>query len=254
MASTPIQLMLDIEDIALSDLTGALKDFIDFLGQLDLALSPSGKRGLTFRLTELSYSSPACIGAAIEPQADSPDTGAAVADLAIRGIQNLGDGSGRADELPYGSLEPLRRLAGYPGHGGRVVIARPDLRLQAVVTRQLVGQIERMTGHVESVGALQGHLDTVTVHGHRNFTLWDAVTGKAVTCFYPADMQARVVGLLGKRVIVHGEIKRQPNGVPTEVRRVDSLDSMMGAESSLHLAGIYAGLDVEKYLAETRGE
>ncbi|MGD0020094.1 MAG: hypothetical protein ABSD62_12640 [Candidatus Limnocylindrales bacterium] len=256
MASTPIQLTVDRGEITLDDLADAVAAFNGYLEQLDLAESSNGRRTLDFRLVSLSYNSPVHIAAVAEPREDVADNGPAVVAMAIRGILEIEAGIGRPARLSDEALDNLRRLAAL-SHNGKatVTLDAPSLSLSAPVTSALASQVERVLSQGDSIGAIEGQLDTISVHGHPYFTVYDALTGRGVRCYFDEGRRALVLRSLGKKMIAHGRLRRDPSGFPKELTELDHLAELgQGGGSIQGLAGIYKGLDVRRHLREVRGE
>lgn len=255
MASTPIQLTIERDELSLSDLQTAVAAFAGILEELDVSTSPTGRRTLDFRLSHLSYSSPLVVEAKAEPREDAADNGPIVATLAIRGIQEIEGGGGRPERFPYEALKNLRRLAAFSTNGTAAVSIRaPTLQLVAPVTSALVSQVERVLSQGDAIGAIEGQLDTVSVHGHPYFTLYDALTGRGVRCYFGDSRRAQVVAALGKRMIAHGRLRRDSTGAPREMRDIDELRELSRPEGSADaLPGILRGVDVHRLLDEIRG-
>lgn len=252
MASTPVTLTIDLDTLTLDGLGEIVSAFTAYLAQVDLSESSSGKRTLTYRVTALSYSSPALLSAVAEPRDDVADTGPAVLSKAIRAVAQVARGErppGFRDE----ALEALRTLADY-GNGQRGIrIDAPTLSLRALITKSVATQAERVLAQNDGIGSIEGHLDTISVHGQPYFTLFDAVSGRGVRCYFDSNRLADVIAALGKKVIAHGRLRRDPRGAPREMRDLDYFDVMGGAEGSIdNLPGVFAGLDVKSYLRAIR--
>jgi hypothetical protein len=256
MARTPLELVVERDELSLVDLADLAASFAGLLASLDIAGSHSGRPTLDLRLATVSYHSPLMLRAGLDPREDFADNGPAVATLAIRGIEWMGAGRGRPEGYPDEALENLRRLAGYTTNGkaASVVIRAPTLQLAAPVTPALAGYVDRALTQGDAIGAIEGSLDTVSVHAQPYFTLYDALSGRGVRCYFREGWRARVVGALGKRMIVHGRLRRDPSGAPREMRDIDQMEELGRPEGSPDgLAGVFAGLDVQAYLRELRG-
>lgn len=256
MASTPVQLTLDKDEITLDDLTEAVAAFTGYLESLDLGQSPTGRRTHDFRVVGLSYNSPAQIVAVAEPRERYADNGPAIVGLAVLGIRHIASGGGRPEGVSDEALESLRRLAAFSTNGRPgATIAAPSLQVSAPVTSALAAQVDRVLSQGDSIGAIEGHLDTISVHGRPYFTLYDAVSGRGVRCYFSEDQRADVVSALGKKVIAHGRIRRDPTGTPRDLRDIDRLVQLGRSQGSPDdLPGIFAGLNVRRYLSELRGD
>lgn len=256
MAQTPLELVVERDELTLGDLSDLASAFAGYLTALDASRSPNGRPTLDFRLGSVSYSSPLTISARLDPKEDAADNGPTVARLAIRGIEAMQAGAGRPEGFPDDALENLRRLAGYTTNGkaASVLVRAPSLELAAPVSPVVVAHVDRVLAQGDAIGAIEGSLDTVSVHSQPYFTLYDAVTQRGVRCYFPTDWRARVVAALGKRMLVHGRLRRDPSGAPREMRDIDELVELGKADGSPdNLAGVYAGLDVKGYLRDLRG-
>jgi hypothetical protein len=256
MASTPIQLTFERDEITLDDLASALGAFGGYLEQLDLAQSPTGHRTHDFRIVSLSYNSPMQALAVAEPREDMADNGPAIAAMAIRGIRDIASGIGRPDRFPDEALEHLRRLAALAVNGtAAVTITAPTLHLVAPVTSALVGQVDRVLSQGDSIGAIEGQLDTISVHGRPFFTLYDALTGRGVKCYFKEERRALVLRSLGKKMLAHGRLRRDPHGDPKELFDLDHLEPLGDPSGNIRgLAGVFRGIDALQHLRDVRGE
>ena len=252
MASTPVSLTIDLDTLTLDGLGEIVAAFTSYLAQVDLSSSPTGKRTLSYRITALSYNSPATLAAVAEPRTGGPDTGPDVLRKAIRGVRHIATGerpAGFRDE----ALEALRTLADYGNGRGRIRIEAPTLRLRTSITKALATQADRVLAQNDGIGSIEGKLDTISVHGQPYFTLFDAVSGRGVRCYFGEERFTEVLAALGKKVIAHGRLRRDPRGAPREMRELDYFEMLGKPEGSLDtLPGVFAGLDVKSYLQTIR--
>lgn len=258
MASTPWELTLDTDDLSLEELAAAAREFSGLLGELDAAVSPDHQRTLRYRLTDLSYNSPAYIGGVAEPAEDAQDNGPVVLAMAVRTARAMELGGDGARSLPYEALEHLRNLARNPATRS-VRIGAPTLDLSAVVTTHTAAAVEGILAKGDALASIEGQLDTVSVHSRPYCTVYDAVTQKGVRCFFPPGMRAEVVAALGAKVAIHGVLRRDASGRPREMKQVDRLDLLgrrQGPVPAPGLVGVLSALegDTREYLAEIRGD
>lgn len=252
VASTPVSLTIDRDTITLDDLGEIVRAFTTYLAQVDIGVSRTGKRTLDYRVTHLSYSSPVEMIAVAEPKEEAQDNGPAVLSQAIRGIREVTEGV-RPEGFRDEALEALATLANYgvDGHGLRV--GAPTLRLRAPISKGVVAQVESVLSRGDSIGAIEGHLDTISVHAQPYFTLYDAISGRGVRCYFNDERRAVVIAAFGKKVIAHGRLRREPNGSPREMRDLDHIAVLGEPSGSLDgLPGVYAGVDSESVLREIR--
>jgi len=252
LASTPVSLTIDRDELSLNDFGEIVRAFTDYLVQVDLGMSGSGKRTLDYRITHLSYSSPAQIAAVAEPKEEAIDNGPLVLSHAIRGVAQVAAG-GRPEGFRDAALEALATLADYGVNGHGLRLDAPTLSLRAPISKTVVAQVEQVLSQGEAIGAIEGQLDTISVHAQPYFTLYDALSGRGVRCYFSSERRAAVIAALGKKVIAHGRLRREPNGTPREMRDLDYFAILGEPTGSLdNLPGIYAGVDSESALRDMR--
>jgi hypothetical protein len=252
VASTPVSLTIERDEITLDELGEIVRAFTAYLIQVDLSLSSTSRRTLNYRITHLSYSSPVQLAAVAEPKEERTDNGPAVLSTAIRGIAEV-DAGGRPAGVRDDALEALATLADYGVNGRGLRIEAPTLSLRAPISKAVVAQVEKVLSRGEAVGALEGQLETISVHAQPYFTLYDAVSGRGVRCYFTEERRAAVVAAFGKKVIAHGRLRREPNGAPREMRDLDWFEVLGEPKGSLdNLPGVYAGVDSESALRDSR--
>jgi hypothetical protein len=144
-------------------------------------------------------------------------------------------------------------LADYGVNGRGLRIEAPSLSLRSPISKAVVAQVEQVLSQGEAVGAIEGQLDTISVHAQPFFTLYDALSGRGVRCYFSNDRRAQVIAALGKKVIAHGRLRREPNGAPREMRDLDYFEVLGEPSGSLdNLPGVYSGVDSESALRDMR--
>ena len=84
----------------------------------------------------------------------------------------------------------------------------------------------RMVAHVDEIigvsdhatGALEGRLETITIHGQNAFVLCDPLRRRETRCICDADTLDAIRGLVGHRVLVYGDIDYNKGGEPITIR------------------------------------
>lgn len=95
--------------------------------------------------------------------------------------------------------------------------ARPSTRI-ASNARQIVKNLGKY--YYEGT-TLEGNLESVTVHGKRQFSIYDELNGNKTICRFPEAIMDKVRACLGNRVSVNGEVKFERNGRPSVMKAVD---------------------------------
>ena len=257
MPETPLTLTIDAEHLTPQRLIGILREFTELLREIDEELSPSAARSLDWRITGLSYSSPAAIAMVAVPRGDAPDIGRRVVSACIDGVTRLGGENARSPEFNDAALLHIKRIAKYTNGDIRAVrVESPTVPAPASITRELTATVERvLQGY--SLGSVEGRLEGLNIHTQPRFTVYDAVTGRAVRCYFSdADLDA-VKAAIGRKVIVRGRLRRDPDGRPEEVRRIEFFEPIddVPEPPPPDAAGLFQGLgDARSYLEMIRGE
>lgn len=130
----------------------------------------------------------------------------------------------------------------------------------AEVTARASAHLEQLvTVRHHALGAVEGTIETVSVHGGKRFVLYHSRTKKAVICTFDDDEWLRTaVDVLGRRVSVMGMVYSNARGEPVRVdartlrvfRRPEELPttrSLTGSDPDFT-----GGLTTEQFLREIR--
>ena len=79
-----------------------------------------------------------------------------------------------------------------------------------------VDEIIGVSGH--ATGALEGRLETITIHGQNAFRIYDPLRRRGTRCICDAEALDAIRGLLGHRVLVYGGIGYNKGGEPITIR------------------------------------
>lgn len=71
---------------------------------------------------------------------------------------------------------------------------------------------------IESIGAIQGRVQSLSNRGGLRFTLYDAVDDHAISCYLRDGMEAKMRAAWGKLCLVYGTVRRSSNGRVTTLR------------------------------------
>lgn len=259
MPETPITFVIDADEISPSKLTHLLDSFIGLLSEVDREISDFGETTLSWRIASLSYNSPAAIGLVSRPRGQRPDIGPLVIATSLIGLYELESAQRRPVAFSDAALGHVREIARNTGNGVRAVTAFADIHEinAATVTRATAATIDRVLPMGYSFGSIEGHLEGLDIHRQPRFTVYDAVTGRAVRCFFNADSLEEVKAAVGHKVLVSGELRRDPEGRPQQVRRVEFFEVIDAppARTPGDVAGLFGEVDdPENYLERVRGE
>jgi hypothetical protein len=194
-----------------------------------------------------------------EPKENAPDVGPRVVDTVVRGINMIEREAIRPDDFNDDALERMRRLSAFTMNGiSGFSVEAPAANVAARVTKRTSANIDVVLAQGYSLGTIEGHLDGLNIHAQPFFTVYDEVTGRAVRCYFDRKVLDRVLDAVGSKVMVHGQIRRDALGRPTQVRPVEFFD-LLGLRRepvpSPDLPGVFRGLgDTRSYLEMIRGE
>ncbi len=164
----------------------------------------------------------------------------AVGSLAI-GARPIAVGEAARDQLDSEYLAAARRLQHYPPDGACASAADEQMaRLSHLLADRPSGlRFETASGIVtigdpslwpadepdiaptESLGSIEGEVQTLRSRNRLQFTIYDALTGSAVQCSLAKGQQEKMRDIWGKRASVSGLVKRDgTTGRPTEVHSI----------------------------------
>ena len=255
---TPFEWIIDADDLAPAQFSDLLDELTGLMAEIDTELSPTGERTMELRITTLSYNSPARIGLLAQPRRNQQDNTSSIVRECARGLVLVERGRGRPAAFNDDALEHLRNVGNHTGNGVRTVRMITTLvQIEPVVTRQSSANVERLLPHGYSTGSVEGRLEGLNIHGQPTFIVYDAVSGRAVRCYFPEDQIGAVKDAVGRKVIVSGNLRRDPGGRPQQVRPVEFFRPIdePPATPVRDPAGAYQGLgDTQQYLRWLRGD
>lgn len=231
MATTPLTLYIDSDYVSLALLSNVLDAFIDLLRAVDRSTSGLPHTTLQWPITEMHVGGSAQIQAEAEPQAGVVDFGPKVVLTVIRGLAALGEQNGSATHaLPPDVLDSAYRfvtLADEEVRGFRVT--SPAVEESAYVASGTAAKLRVLAAqYTRELGVVEGTVEAVDMHGRPTFTVYDALTKRAVRCDLPPDRVGDVLRLVEKRgrVIVSGMRTRHSSGLADAIHNVTVVREM----------------------------
>ena len=216
-----VSITLKGRSIGLSDLSDALLEIATVLAEVDQQVT--GQRSIDWKVVQLERSSATVGVAPVYRQNQVFDQRAQVIAACVEGLQALRERPDRPEHFSDKALASAKRLARHV-NGEVTAIA-----VTGAVENELVKRVSsgnRMAAHVDEIigvsghatGALEGRLETITVHGQNAFTIYDPLRRRGTRCICDADTLDAIRGLLGHRVIVYGDIGYNKGGEPITIR------------------------------------
>jgi hypothetical protein len=159
---------------------------------------------------------PGCVTLPLMPEVVSekvsPSAAAELPELIAGGLDLLQREAVRPDYFTDRALEKFRDVAKFAKDDFPIGVRNGHGRIP--LGTQLVHHVELILGKPRySVGTIEGRLESVTIHGNSEFTIWP--TGRTgVKCSFGQllSLENDVAPALGKRVSARGRIKSKPDG------------------------------------------
>ena len=240
-----VSITLKGQSIGLSDLSDALVELATVLAEVDQQVT--GQRSIDWKVVQLERSS-ATVGVAPVYRQDKVfDQRAQVIAACVEGLQALGETPNRPEHFSDRALVSAKRLARHVNGEIAEIVVIGAIENKPV-TRVSFGS--RMAAHVDEIigvsghatGALEGRLETITIHGQNAFTIYDPLRRRGTRCVCDADTLDDIPGLLGHRVLVYGDIGYNKGGEPITIRveQIQLLRSRDELPQPHDLRGIFA--------------
>lgn len=255
MPETPITLTVDADELSPQSLGEVLRAFMGLLAEVDAELSDNAQPTLSWRLTALSYNTPLTVSMVGSPRRGHRDNGPTVVRRCIRASRVLVNGD-RPAEFNDDALRHIRRLVTVSGDIQGVRVSSEIVQENARMTRSEATTIDRVLPFGYSIGSIEGRLESINIHGTPQFTVYDAVTGRPVRCYFSESDLARVSIAIGRKVTVSGRLRRDPEGRPQQMRPVEVF-GVIDEPPAIALrdaAGMFGEMDdPEHYMERIRG-
>ena len=189
-------------------LLGAISKSLAILNEIRRDVAAEGEPSLTWCITRASMSSPLEMVFEAEAPLDLADR---VVKPFLKGIRMIQVGSEKPPHFSPKALRKARDLALVLGDGvSRIEFESPGEGC-ASLTLQLAANVERLLGtrvSYYSATAVRGRLEKADIHEtHRDFVVYDEVTGQGVECNIRPERKGEVPPHFGRRVAVSGVAK-----------------------------------------------
>lgn len=213
-------------------------DAVSILHDLDLALSTSRGGSTEWYMNDISKNG--SLRLEIYPQIrqrkkERADVGRDIAKTFVSGFTTLEkEGKSPAYLTDKGMKKAEHLTSLIDVRGARAIVASiPETHNQVIeITKRSADNIQKLIPEAyQSIGSVEGFLETISVHKTKKFVVYQSVTGKAVNCQFPKlELMDKVKKYLGERVQVSGIISRNEKGEPVKV--------LLEKESDLKIFGV----------------
>ena len=219
--ATSLSITLRGEAIELSDLSDALGELATVLEEVDKQVT--GQRSIEWKISRLERSSATVGVAPVYRQTPVFDQRAQVIAACVEGLEALRERPNRPEHFTDRALRGAKDLARHINGEVTAIVVTGTVEDEPVKRVSFgyqmaahVDEIIRVSGH--ATGALEGRLETITIHDHNAFTIYDPLRRRGTRCVCDADTLNDIRELLGQRVLVYGEIGYNKGGDPLTIR------------------------------------
>lgn len=151
-----------------------------------------------------------------------PDVGQDVTKSFVTGFKTLeeyGKSPAYLTEFGMRKAENLTQVIGQ--EGTKAIIARDVTSEQEIeITPQAGANIKKLLPAAHhSYGTIEGTLEAISIHRGERFVLYDAISGKGVTCRFPPELKLteKAKEYLGSRIQASGLISRNVKNEPVRI-------------------------------------
>lgn len=250
-----LRVIIDIDNPDASDIAKLLQLLADFLKSATRDLLPDDADSVQWRITSLKSGSVIVDLVAIQASESEREWLHQI----IADLQQIGTAVETGSVLSDETMLRLSHLLHFVRSSRQVAFLIPDNNEEARLTgseRAIVDRAERLSAM--EFGSVRGTLTGISAQPDGLlFTLVDEVFNRSVLCDLPKELETSVKTLLGKRVEVRGDIKRDAEGFVHKVLHPVSIEEKpIRAFDLTSLIGVwpYDGRTSREILAEIRGE
>ncbi len=234
MASLRFEIRGDLGSLTLHALQAAVDLNLRMLADYDKGLSGERRGTLEWVVTAVTTGS-LVIDVQSHSRKPDSDIGLSVAREYVRGWSLIENQGATPPFLSWQTMQRTRQVTRLIGSEGVHGYAASTMTETAEVTARASAHMEQLvTVSNHALGAVEGTIETVSIHGGKRFVLYHSRTRKAVTCTFKDDEWVRqAADILGRRVSVMGTVYFNARGEPIRVeaqrlrvlRRPDELPS-----------------------------
>lgn len=150
-----------------------------------------------------------------------PDVAERVTQSFVTGFRALEQEGRSPAYLTEFGMHRAESLTGVIGHDGTQAVIASDVSTQQEVeiTKQSAANIKRLLPEAhKSYGSIEGKLEAINIHRGEYFIVYEAISGKGVTCRFPKlGLTPKAKDHLGERVQVSGLLSRNEKGEPVRI-------------------------------------
>jgi hypothetical protein len=155
---------------------------------------------------------------------DSIDQGALVISAALAGMEKIEKGGQWPDHFTENALLKAKEIVSIiNGKVDRISFFgnTGDGSVRVRVTQRVAANVDQLVGtSTTATGAIEGTLETITIHGGSAFNIYDVITARRIRCVCDRKTlnDLTTPDVIGKRILVDGEIKFNLHGQPVSIK------------------------------------
>ena len=220
------------KDIPLKAFNEAARNLLDFL--VDLDVSVSGNQNLDWDIFELKTGSANLLVKPTLKRNEGEDYGDEIISSALRGIDLIEQEPTRPDYFTDRILKKAKEF-GLIANGKveRIIVsgkAKNATQQSVSISPRIVEHVDKVIGTSSvAIGAVEGVLETLTIHGGATFAIYDVIASRRIECICNRETLDDLLLHLEKRLLVKGEVRFNIGGEPTSVK-VESFRLLEGED------------------------
>lgn len=218
MASLRFEIRGELGNLTLRAFQAAIELNLRMLSEYDRGLSGERRGSLYWVVTGVSTGS-LIFDVQSHSRKPDADVGLAVAREYVHGWNLIEKEGATPPYLTWQTMQRARQVTRMIGTEGVYGFAASSMHETAEVTARASTHIEQLlTERYHALGAVEGTIETVSIHGGKRFVLYHSRTRKAVRCTFKDDeWLKRAADVLGRRVSVMGTVYSNARGEPVRV-------------------------------------
>ena len=246
------------EFVAFDDFVTVAESTVTLLSKIARQIADEGQADIEWRITDASLNSPLSMTISGEVADEDASLVGKAIEATTNGLRHLEEGSAGAPAyfgLP--ELDAAKRLVSPQANGVARITLVPTTGPILSPTQRISAQATALLPkpHYE-LGSIEGHLDSISVHKQRVFSIWDSISGDRVECRFPDELFIQAREALRCRVSVSGKIFFNRTGAPvsisvTEIRKLRD-KSELPQFSDLEKMNLRSRPEPEELSMETR--
>ncbi len=214
-----IGLRLAGDEIPLRAFVAAAEGLADLLRELEAAVS--GEQRLDWNIEDLGTGS---AHIAVRPCSEGDDLGnlgTKVIASALNGLALVEQEPTRPADFTDEALKCARSLTKTGRHIEGIAFFGTDsvAAHEVTVTKRLAKHVDELIGTASvAIGAVEGKLEALTIHGGVSFSIYDVISARRIRCICDRETLNLAIGHFGGRMSVSGEVRFNVRGEATSVK------------------------------------